>query len=219
MGQKSSCLLMYEWYGEKYWGAAHGLAGIMHVLMHMPLKPDQLQDLTLKYMIENRPHSGNYAASEDDRGRDVLVHSCRRAPGIALTLVKAAEIIFVFFRSFAYGFRDPKIEPHAASFCRVTVVILKAIINNSEAAADAAEVAQNRDLLKRVGLCHGISGNANGSEADTSGIDAWRLLHLLTPNVVIHPRHGFLLGPAHKSYGTNFIEHFTFTLSIGIHIL
>lgn len=29
-----------------------------------------------------------------------------------------------------------------------------------EAAADAAEVLWNRGLLKRVGICHGISGNA-----------------------------------------------------------
>ncbi|KAK6919038.1 Lanthionine synthetase C-like [Dillenia turbinata] len=130
MGQKSSCPLMYEWYGEKYWGAAHGLAGIMHVLMHMPLKPDQLQDVkrTLKYLIENRFPSGNYAASEDDRRRDTLVHWCHGAPGIALTFVKAAEV-----------FEDKQFL---------------------EAAADAAEVVWNRGLLKRVGLCHGISGNA-----------------------------------------------------------
>lgn len=29
-----------------------------------------------------------------------------------------------------------------------------------EAAVDAAEVVWNRGLLKRVGICHGISGNA-----------------------------------------------------------
>lgn len=30
-----------------------------------------------------------------------------------------------------------------------------------EAAEDAAEVVWNRGLLKRVGMCHGISGNAH----------------------------------------------------------
>ena len=51
---------MFEWYGEKYWDAAHGLAGIMHVLMDMPLKPDELENIkgTLKYMINNRFPSG-----------------------------------------------------------------------------------------------------------------------------------------------------------------
>lgn len=86
--------LMFEWYGEKYWGAAHGLAGIMHVLMHMELKPEEMEDVkgTLKYMIRNRFPSGNYPSIEEDRNRDVLVHWCHGAPGIALTLVKAAEV-------------------------------------------------------------------------------------------------------------------------------
>ncbi|PIN00501.1 hypothetical protein CDL12_26994 [Handroanthus impetiginosus] len=121
---------MFEWYGEKYWGAAHGLAGIVHVLMEFELTPDELEDVkgTLRYMIRNRFPSGNYPASEDDKGRDVLVHWCHGAPGIALTLVKAAEV---------FGDKE----------------FLKA-------AMDAAEVVWNRGLLKRVGICHGISGNA-----------------------------------------------------------
>ncbi|KAI6697359.1 hypothetical protein NL676_017478 [Syzygium grande] len=91
---------------------------------------NEMEDVkgTLKYMIRNRFPSGNYPSSEDDRNRDVLVHWCHGAPGIALTLVKAAEV-----------FRDDE-------FLR--------------AAVDAAEVVWNRGLLRRVGICHGISGNA-----------------------------------------------------------
>ncbi|XP_028761635.1 lanC-like protein GCL2 [Neltuma alba] len=130
LGRKGRCPLMFEWYGEKYWGAAHGLAGIMHVLMDMELKPDELEDVkgTLKYMINNRFASGNYPASEEDKKRDVLVHWCHGAPGIALTLVKAAKV-----------FGDKEFL---------------------DAAVNAAEVVWNRGLLRRVGLCHGISGNA-----------------------------------------------------------
>ncbi|KDP24150.1 hypothetical protein JCGZ_25807 [Jatropha curcas] len=122
--------LMYEWYGERYWGAAHGLAGIMHVLMDVELKPDEVEDVkgTLNYMIKNRFPSGNYPPSEEDRKRDVLVHWCHGAPGVALTLVKAAKVFGV----------DEFLQ----------------------AAVDAAEVVWNRGLLKRVGICHGISGNA-----------------------------------------------------------
>ncbi|TYH33712.1 hypothetical protein ES332_D13G078000v1 [Gossypium tomentosum] len=122
--------LMFEWYGEKYWGAAHGLAGIIYVLMDTELKPDDAEDVksTLRYMIRNRFPGGNYPASEQDRKSDVLVHWCHGAPGIALTLVKAAEV-----------FGDDEFL---------------------EAAVDAAEVVWNRGLLKRVGICHGISGNA-----------------------------------------------------------
>ncbi|KAG7636860.1 LanC-like protein GCL2 [Arabidopsis thaliana] len=130
MAKKGSSPLMFEWYGKRYWGAAHGLAGIMHVLMDVQLKPDEAEDVkgTLKYMIKNRFPSGNYPASEEDRKKDVLVHWCHGAPGIALTLVKAAEV---------FGERE-----------------------FLEAGAAAAEVVWNRGLLKRVGICHGISGNA-----------------------------------------------------------
>jgi lantibiotic modifying enzyme len=88
---------MYEWHGKKYWGAAHGLAGIMNVLMDMELKPDEVEDVkgTLRYLIKNRFSSGNYPSSEGSES-DRLVHWCHGAPGVALTLVKAAEVIFSF---------------------------------------------------------------------------------------------------------------------------
>lgn len=88
--------LMYEWHGKRYWGAAHGLAGVMLVLMHMELKSDEAEDVkgTLRYMIKNRFPSGNYPSSEGSES-DRLVHWCHGAPGVALTLLKAAEVIFV----------------------------------------------------------------------------------------------------------------------------
>ncbi|CAI9088548.1 OLC1v1022898C1 [Oldenlandia corymbosa var. corymbosa] len=122
------CPLMYEWHGKKYWGAAHGLAGIMHVLMDMDLQPDEIQDVkgTLHYMIKNRFPSGNYPSSEGSE-RDRLVHWCHGATGVALALAKASEVF------------DSK--------------------EFLQAAIEAGEVVWHRGLLKRVGLCHGISGN------------------------------------------------------------
>ncbi|GFP78788.1 lanc-like protein gcl2 [Phtheirospermum japonicum] len=130
LGKSGGSPLMFEFHGERYWGAAHGLAGIMRVLMEFELAPDELEDVkgTLKYMIKNRFPSGNYPASEADKQRDVLVQWCRGASGIALTLVKAAEV-----------FGDKEFL---------------------QAAMEAAEVVWNRGLLRRVGMCHGISGNA-----------------------------------------------------------
>ncbi|CAN6249463.1 unnamed protein product [Urochloa humidicola] len=124
-----SCPLMYEWYGEKYWGAAHGLAGIMHVLLDMDLTENDKEYVkgTLRYMIQNRFPSGNYPCTEGDN-YDCLVHWCHGAPGVSLTLTKASQV-----------FPEERFL---------------------EAAADAAEVVWNRGLLKRVGICHGISGNA-----------------------------------------------------------
>ncbi|XP_044958936.1 lanC-like protein GCL2 isoform X2 [Hordeum vulgare subsp. vulgare] len=129
LSNKGSCPLMYEWHGKKYWGAAHGLAGIMHVLMHTELKLDEQDDVknTLRYMISNRFPSGNYPSSEDSES-DRLVHWCHGTPGVALTLAKAYQV-----------FQDDHFK---------------------QSAAEAAEVVWNRGLLKRVGICHGISGNA-----------------------------------------------------------
>ncbi|XP_031375300.1 lanC-like protein GCR2 [Punica granatum] len=128
LAKNEKCPLMYEWHGKKYWGAAHGLAGIMHILMHMELKPDEVEDVkgTLRYMVKNRFPSGNYPSSEGSEN-DRLVHWCHGAPGVALTLVKAAEV---------FGSKE-----------------------FLQAAMEAGEVVWNRGLLKRVGICHGISGN------------------------------------------------------------
>ncbi|KAK0602785.1 hypothetical protein LWI29_036940 [Acer saccharum] len=100
LANKGRCPLMYEWHGKKYWGAAHGLAGIMHVLMDMELKLDEVEDVkgTLRDMIKNR-----------------------------FTLVKAAQV-----------FGDEEFL---------------------QAAVDAGELVWKRGLLKRVRICHGISGN------------------------------------------------------------
>ncbi|KAK1549692.1 hypothetical protein Q3G72_006308 [Acer saccharum] len=128
LANKGRCPLMYEWHGKKYWGAAHGLAGIMHVLMDIELKPDEVEDVkgTLRYMIKNRFPGGNFPSSEGSES-DRLVHWCHGAPGITLTLVKAAQV-----------FGDEEFL---------------------QAAVDAGELVWKRGLLKRVGICHGISGN------------------------------------------------------------
>ena len=101
LGRKGRCPLMYEWHGKKYWGAAHGLAGIMHALMDMELKPDEVEDVkgTLRYMINNRLPSGNYPSSEGSEN-DRLVHCCHGAPGLTLTLVKATEKLY--YRQFSW---------------------------------------------------------------------------------------------------------------------
>lgn len=89
----TQCPLMYQWHGTRYWGAAHGLAGIMHVLMHYPLNQEDMDDVkgTLRYMIKGRFASGNYPSSENNT-RDRLVHWCHGTPGLALTLCKAAQV-------------------------------------------------------------------------------------------------------------------------------
>lgn len=127
-----ACPLMYRWHGTRYWGAAHGLAGILHVLLHFhTLSSEDIDDVkqTLLYMVRNRfPHSGNYPVSEGNP-RDQLVQWSHGATGVGITLCKASEV----FRN-DRKFRD--------------------------AAIDAGEVVWKCGLVKKIGLADGAAGNA-----------------------------------------------------------
>lgn len=86
--------LMYPWKSRRYWGASHGLAGIIQILLHFPLKEQDHADIqdTLRYMMRNRYFRGNYRVSVEDGRGDRLVHWCHGAPGIIITLCKATEV-------------------------------------------------------------------------------------------------------------------------------
>ncbi|PON33969.1 Lanthionine synthetase C-like [Parasponia andersonii] len=67
--------------GKKYVQGS-GLARVMHVLMDMELKPDEVEDVkdTLRYRIKNRSPCDNYPSSEGSES-DRRVHWCHGAPG------------------------------------------------------------------------------------------------------------------------------------------
>nr|UZH45673.1 LanC-like protein [Tamarix hispida] len=126
-----ACPLMYRWHGTRYLGAANGLAGILHVLLHFPLSEEDTADVkgTLRYMMHNRfPHSGNYPSSVGSV-RDKLVQWSHGATSMAITLSKASQV----FQN-EREFRDAAIE--------------------------AGEVVWKNGLLKKVGLADGTAGNA-----------------------------------------------------------
>ncbi|EEF30711.1 catalytic, putative [Ricinus communis] len=126
-----ACPLMYRWHGTRYWGAANGLAGILHVLLHFPLSEEDSEDVkgTLRYMMSNRfLHSGNYPSSEGNP-RDKLVQWSHGATGMAITLSKASEVF-----------------PNDREF--------------RDAAIEAGEVVWKSGLVKKVGLADGVAGNA-----------------------------------------------------------
>ncbi|GKV18675.1 hypothetical protein SLEP1_g29019 [Rubroshorea leprosula] len=126
-----ACPLMYRWHGTRYWGAANGLAGILHVLLHFPLSEEDSEDVkgTLRYMMSKRfPHSGNYPSSEGNP-REKLVQWSHGATSMAITLSKASQVY-----------------PHEREF--------------RDAAIEAGEVVWKNGLLKKVGLADGVAGNA-----------------------------------------------------------
>lgn len=133
--------LMYTWHGEKYLGIAHGIAGVVNVLLLRPQELDTaaaeghvspgyrkvLED-TVDWLISLRIRdSGNYPAQLDDPD-DTLVHWCHGAPGMGMLFCRAYEV----FKHRRY----------------------------LDAALAAGDVVWQRGLLKKgLGLCHGIAGN------------------------------------------------------------
>ncbi|GLT33720.1 hypothetical protein SLA2020_082840 [Shorea laevis] len=126
-----ACPLMYRWHGTRCWGAANGLAGILHVLLHFPLSEQDSEDVkgTLRYMMSNRfIRSGNYPSSEGNP-RDKFVQWSHGATSMAITLSKASQVY-----------------PNDREF--------------RDAAIEAGEVVWKNGLLKKVGLADGVAGNA-----------------------------------------------------------
>lgn len=124
--------LMFSWFDEHYVGAAHGIAGILYILMkaasHRTTVMNEFVRPTLDYLILKRFATGNYPAVLEARD-DLLVHWCHGSPGVIFALVEAARC-----------FSD------------------KQYLTEAERAAD---VVWERGLLKKgYGLCHGIAGNA-----------------------------------------------------------
>ncbi|XP_044753496.1 glutathione S-transferase LANCL1 [Coccinella septempunctata] len=130
---KFKCPLMYQWHDSYYLGAAHGLSGILYLLLQIKenLMESEMNTLikpTIDYLSTIRFPSGNYPSS---MGRDVdkYVQWCHGAPG------------FVYLFSQAYKvFGDPKYI---------------------QLALDAGEIVWQRGLVRKgYSICHGVSGNA-----------------------------------------------------------
>jgi len=129
--EHSEAGLMFEWHDKKYLGAAHGLAGIVYILMQCADSLSSI-DLTLirrtvDYLLTLRFPSGNCPSSLGSQ-TDRLVHWCHGAPGWIYMFITAHKL-----------FNDDKFL---------------------SAAVDCAEVVWRRGLLRKgYGLCHGTTGN------------------------------------------------------------
>ncbi|OQV25614.1 LanC-like protein 2 [Hypsibius exemplaris] len=130
--EKSEFDLMYKWHDKHYMGAAHGMAGILYMLLQVrrDLIEEYLDNLirpTIDRMMTLRFPSGNYPSSVSNT-TDKLVQWCHGATGFVLLFCRCYEI-----------FEDKK------------------YLN---AALDAADCVWERGLLRKgYGLCHGAAGN------------------------------------------------------------
>lgn len=88
--------LMYQWHDSYYLGAAHGVAGIMYLLLHLKhlLTEQELQTLvkpTVDYLVTLKFPSGNYPSSlgSDTDGK---VQWCHGAPGFVFLFSEAYKV-------------------------------------------------------------------------------------------------------------------------------
>jgi len=130
--------MWWEWHEKEYIGGAHGVAGILHILLcaiayiseeliSSHLKP------TLDYLVRLQFPSGNFPSSVERKSmptNDKLLHFCHGAPGVIHLLLKAHAI-----------------WPNNEDSYLVR-------------ARRCGDTIWQRGLLKKgYGICHGVSGN------------------------------------------------------------
>ncbi|XP_012215517.1 glutathione S-transferase LANCL1-like [Linepithema humile] len=124
--------LMYSWYDTEYIGAAHGLAGILYLLLQARQYLTQVQidnyiKPSLHYLQKLQFSSGNFPSSLDSSS-DKLVHWCHGAPGMPALFCLAHKV-----------FEDN-------TFLEVAI--------------RCGEVIWQRGLLRKgYSICHGVAGN------------------------------------------------------------
>jgi len=131
---KSRSPLMYAWHDKVYIGAAHGLAGVLTMLLQARhcLTPAELKEQvkpSVDYLVNMQMDGGNFPSSKGN-DKDRLVHWCHGAPGVTLCLLLAHQV---------WG-------------CETDKYLVSA--------RRAGEAVWSRGLLKKgSGLCHGVAGN------------------------------------------------------------
>ncbi|KAL4705148.1 hypothetical protein ACJJTC_018719 [Scirpophaga incertulas] len=131
---KSDCPLLWQWHDKVYFGAAHGMAGILFMLLQAReyinaadirsfIKP------SLDWLLSQQYASGNFPSSLNSSSHDRLVQWCHGAPGFVPLCLLAYQI-----------FEEDK-------YLKI--------------ALQCGEVVWQRGLCKKgFSICHGVAGNA-----------------------------------------------------------
>nr|XP_004924851.2 glutathione S-transferase LANCL1 isoform X1 [Bombyx mori] len=131
---KCSSPLLWQWHDKIYFGAAHGIAGILYMLLQARLFVNIVEirrfiKPTLDWLLSQQFPSGNFPSSLNSSNGDKLVQWCHGAPGFVPLCILAYQV-----------FEDEK--------------YLKIALH-------CGEVIWQRGLCtKGYSLCHGVSGNA-----------------------------------------------------------
>lgn len=137
--QRLNIAMMWECYGDKYLGAAHGISAILHMLLESPLFSTNLHQLnskqaivksTIDSLLEMQSADGNFPSVLEDAGKPShkLVHWCHGAPGVVYLMAKA----FIVFNEQKY----------------------------LDSCVRCGELVWQKGLLRKgPGICHGIAGS------------------------------------------------------------
>jgi lantibiotic modifying enzyme len=124
--------MMWECYGDKYLGAAHGISAILHMMLESPLSSDKVQlvKATIDVFLQTQAPDGNFPCTLEDAAKSEhkLVHWCHGASGVVYLFAKA----YVIFREQKY----------------------------LDSCLKCGELVWRQGLLRKgPGICHGIAGN------------------------------------------------------------
>ncbi|VVD05218.1 unnamed protein product [Leptidea sinapis] len=130
---KSQSPLLWQWHDKVYLGAAHGMAGILYMLLQAAeyIKSNELRLFvkpSIDWLLSLRFSSGNFPSSLGSSSGDRLVQWCHGAPGLVPLCIAAYKI-----------FKEEK-------YLKI--------------ALQCGEVVWERGLCtKGYSICHGVSGN------------------------------------------------------------
>ncbi|KAJ7471310.1 hypothetical protein B0H11DRAFT_2041228 [Mycena galericulata] len=158
-GQLPAPPLMWTWHEKRYLGAAHGVAGILHILLLCPgdiIRPYMPSILgTVEWLIGCQDGNGNWPTSAPRVGTflndNELVQWCHGASGILLFLCAVLRCA----------------TPTAAA------PLLGKVIASVQAGATL--VYRHGLLSKGVGICHGVAGSVFALLAVSDVLDRTRL--------------------------------------------
>uniref|UniRef100_A0A2A4JWT8 LanC-like protein 2 n=1 Tax=Heliothis virescens TaxID=7102 RepID=A0A2A4JWT8_HELVI len=126
--------LLWNWHEKVYFGAAHGMAGILYMLLQARLFINIVEIRSyvkpaIDWLLNQRYPSGNFPSSMGGSSGDRLVQWCHGAPGFVPLCILAAQI-----------FEDDK-------YMKI--------------AMQCGDLIWQRGLCaKGYSMCHGVSGNA-----------------------------------------------------------
>ncbi|XP_047527785.1 glutathione S-transferase LANCL1-like isoform X1 [Vanessa atalanta] len=131
---KSESPLLWQWHDKIYLGAAHGISGILYVLLQgrSYINAEEIRSFikpTLDWLLKQRFPSGNFPSSLKSSSGDRLVQWCHGAPGFVPLCLLAYQIF------------------HEEKYLNIAI--------------QCGDVIWQRGLCaKGFSICHGVAGNA-----------------------------------------------------------